>query len=122
MNIRTVSNPITPLETLKSSEVRDVKLEVSSEDRDADGKREEKEPNKDPLTEEELKLVHNYLDSLTGLKSNGLTIQIEASGSTKTFLIKDHDGQVVRRILEWEMRVLINAKDKKTGQIFDKSA
>ena len=123
MNIRTVSNPIIPIENLKTAETRDVKLDVSSEDRDANGKRENQEENKEPLTEDEMKKVKEYLETLTGLKANGLTFEIEDSSSDlRTFLIKDHNGVVVRRIIEWEMRPLVSDKDKKTGQIFDKAA
>lgn len=122
MNIRTVSNPIIPVESLRTGETRDVKMQVSSEDREADGQRKNDEENKDPLNEEELKKVQEYLDNLTGLKANGLAIEIEQQGEHKVFLIKDHDGKVIRRIIEWEMRQLISDKDKKTGQIFDKSA
>lgn len=122
MNIRTVSNPIIPIESLRTGETRDVKLDVSSEDRDANGKRENEEDNKEPLTEEEMKKVREYLETITGLKAHGLTFEIEnTSSDLRTFLIKDHSGVVVRRIIEWEMRALIGDKDKKTGQIFDKA-
>lgn len=122
MNIRTVSNPIISIENHKLGETRDVKMDVSAEDRDANGKRESKEENKEPLNDEEMKKVSEYLETLTGLKANGLSFEIEKSGELRTFLIKDHTGLVVRRIVEWEMRALIIDKDKKTGQIFDKSA
>jgi hypothetical protein len=121
MNIRTLSNPITPIESLKTDEVRSVKAEVSSEDRDADGKRQDKEPDKNPLSDEEMKRAQEYLENLTGLKANGLEIEIDNKENVRVFLIKDHQGTVVRRILEWELRPLITDKDKKTGQIFDKA-
>lgn len=121
MNIRSLTNPISPLDTLKTTEVKSVKAEVSSEDRDADGRRREDEPNKDPLSEEELKQAQKYLENLTGLKANGLKIEIEMTGALKVFLIKDHEDKVVRRIVEWELRALIGDKDKQTGQIFDKA-
>jgi uncharacterized FlaG/YvyC family protein len=122
MNIRTIANPMTAIDSVKGEIVRDVKTDVSSEDRDANGQRKEDEPSKDPLSEHELKKAHEYLENLTGLKTNGLTLEIEQSGNYKIFLIKDATGQVVRRIVEWELRALIADKDKPTGQIFDKAA
>lgn len=122
MNIRTLSNPITAIESIKTGEVRNVKTEVSSEDRDADGRSRQEEPDKNPLSEEETRQAMEYLENLPGLKTNGLNIEVEVSGDLKVFLIKDHTGQIARRIVEWEMRTLINDNDKKTGQIFDKSA
>jgi hypothetical protein len=122
MNIRSLSNPVLPVDVVKSGAVRDVKMNVSSEDRDADGRRQEKEPEKNPLSEEEMKKALEYLEALPGLKANGLSIEVETSGTMKIFLIKDHNGQIARRIVEWEMRILISDKEKKTGHIFDKSA
>ena len=123
MNIRTVSNPILPVDTKRVSNARDVKTDTGSQERDADGRRQpNQEPSKDPLNDEELKKAKEYLENMTGLKANGLQVEIETNGDLRVFLIRNEDGQVVRRILEWEMRALIGAKDKKVGQIFDKAA
>jgi hypothetical protein len=122
MNIRSVSNPITPVEVNRASESRNVKTDVSSEDRDANGKREEKEPDKNPLSDEEMKKAKEYIESLSGLKANGLKLEIEHAGDYRVFVIRDHDGRVARRIIEWEVRLLLETRDKKTGQIFDKAA
>lgn len=122
MNIRTLTNPIAPIESVRAGDVHEVKTQVSSEDRDANGRREQEEPSQDPLNEEEMKKALEYLENLSGLKANGLLIEVEEANSIRVFLIKDHLGQVIRRIAEWEMRALILDKDKTTGQIFDKSA
>ncbi len=123
MNIRTVSNPILPVDVQRTQSSRTVKTDVSSEDRDANGRREQdKEPDKSPLNEEEMKKAQEYLEGLTGLKANGLNIQVETAADYKIFVIRDHEGQVVRRILEWEMRQLIDNNDKKVGNIFDRAA
>jgi len=123
VNIRTVSNPILPVDTKRVSNARDVKTDTGSQERDADGRRQpNQEPSKDPLNDEELKKAKEYLENMTGLKANGLQVEIETNGDLRVFLIRNEDGQVVRRILEWEMRALIGAKDKKVGQIFDKAA
>jgi len=112
-----------PVETKRVNQTRAVKTDTQSQERDADGRRQQdQEPNKNPLNEEEFKKAKDHLDSMSGLKANGLRVDVENSGDLKVFLIRNEDGQVVRRILEWEMRVLISDKDKKIGQIFDKAA
>jgi len=123
VNIRTVSNPILPIDTKRVNGPRDVKTDTGSQERDADGRRQhEQEPSKDPLSEDEFKKAREYLDNLAGLKANGLHIDVESAGDLKVFVIRNHEGQVVRRILEWEMRLLISSTEKKIGQIFDKAA
>jgi hypothetical protein len=122
MNVRTITNPIIPVESIKTSETKNVKMEVSAEDREADGRRGQDEPSKNPLSEEEFKKAQEYIEGLTGLKANGLTVEVDEASGLKIFIIKDHEGHVVRRIVEWEMRLILNDKDKKVGQIFDKSA
>jgi uncharacterized FlaG/YvyC family protein len=104
------------------ADAKGVRTEVSSEDRDANGRRDPEEQTKDQLNEEEMQKAKDYLDKLEGLKANGLAVEIELKDGMRIFLIKDASGIVVRRIPEWEMRPLIADSAKKTGQIFDKSA
>lgn len=124
VNIRTVSNPITAVDMQRIHSHREVVTDVSSEDRDPNGRREsqDQEPDKNPLNDEEMKRAREYLDGLSGLKANGLRIEVESVGDKRVFLIKDEHDNVVRRILEWEMRGLIDDSDKKVGQIFDRAA
>ena len=99
-----------------------MKLGESHQDRDANGRREQPEPDKSPLSEDEHKKVEEYFENLTGLKANGLSIEVEESASSlKLFVIRDPSGTVVRRIPEYEMRLLIQDKDRKSGQLFDKA-
>lgn len=123
MNVRSLSNPVTPIESLRSgAPTKDVKMDVSSEDRESNGRREQEEPSKNPLNDEEFKLAEEYFKKLTGLNANGLRVEVEKSGDLRLFLIKDHENNVVRRIVEWELRALITEKDKSTGHIFNRAA
>lgn len=123
MNVRSLSNPVSPIESLRSgTPAKDVKMDVSSEDRESNGRREQDEPSKAPLNEEEFKLAEEYFKKLTGLNTNGLRVEVEKSGDLRVFLIKDHENTVVRRILEWELRALITEKDKNTGHLYHKAA
>lgn len=123
MNIRSVSNPTIATDLKVSNETKTVKLGESHQDRDADGRRQpDKEPDKSPLTEEELKKAKDYFEALDGLKANGLTITFEDHDlAVRLFIIKDHNGTIVRRIPEHEMRTLITDKDRKSGKIFDRA-
>lgn len=122
MNVRSVSNPITPLDLKRTDETQRTRLDESHQDRDANGRREQPEPDQSPLSEEELKKAEEYFAGLTGLKANGLSIELEESaGQVRVFVIRDPQGTVVRRIPEFEMRLLIQDKDRKSGQLFDRA-
>lgn len=124
MNIRNVSNPVLPTDVRGPGEARNVKMDQSHQDRDSDGRRRdgEKEPDRSPLTEEELKKVYEYFDGLENFKANGLKVSLEPSESqVRLFVITDPAGHVVRRIPEYELRYLKQDKDRKTGQILDKA-
>lgn len=122
MNIRSVSNPVIPIDIRGTGETKNVKMDQSHQDRDADGRHEEKEPDKSPLDEEEFKRATEYFDSLASLKASGLEVSVEESDSQiRMFIIRDQDGQVVRRIPEYELRHLNTDKDKRTGQILDRA-
>ena len=121
MNIRSVANPIVPAESQQKVEAPGVKMNESHQDRDADGRRQDEEPSKNPLNEEEMQKAKNYLEELEGLKNNNLSYDIEETDSIRVFLIKDFDGNVVRRIPEHEMRHLISHKDEGNGQLFNRT-
>jgi uncharacterized FlaG/YvyC family protein len=123
MNVRNLTNPITAVDSKSSVQgAKPVRSEVSSEDRDADGRQQHKEENKNPLSEEEMQKAKEYIEKLDGLKSNDLKLTVESGGEYRVFVIHDKDGKIVRRIVEWEMRMILNSADKRTGQLFDKVA
>lgn len=122
MNIRSVSNPLLQSEIKRAEDAKGVRMGESHQDRDSNGQREQEEPDKRPLTEEEIQKVGEYFENLTGFKANGLSFELENSESQiRIYIIRDPSGQVVRRIPEFEMRLLIQDKDRKSGQLFDKA-
>jgi uncharacterized FlaG/YvyC family protein len=123
MNIRSVTNPVIATNEVRSSaDAKSVKTDQSHQDRDADGRNQGNEPDKRPLTDEELKKAREYFDGLENLKANGLHLAVEDSEShVRLFVIRDQQGQVVRRIPEYELRQLVNDKDRKTGNILDRA-
>lgn len=121
MNIRTLTNPISSVDAVRTTETKAVKTESGAEDRDADGRRGQQEPNHDPLNDQEFAQAKERLEQITKAKSKGLVIEVEVQGNYRVFLIKDQNGETIRRIIEWELRALLADKDKRTGQIFDKA-
>jgi uncharacterized FlaG/YvyC family protein len=124
MNIRSVTNPLVPVEGRgpeATAEARAKKLDAGHEDRDADGRRHTEDQDQSPLTDEELKQAKEYLDRLEGLKANGLSYTVEEQGLVRVILIRDQNGQVVRRIPEYEMRLLVEVGGATSGRIFHKA-
>jgi uncharacterized FlaG/YvyC family protein len=122
MNVRTVSNPIVSIDQKPAVENKTVQMNESHQDRDADGKRDRPEQDQSPLSEEELKQAHEYLENLESLKASSLVFVLVDTGPVKVFEIRDSNGAVVRRIPEHEMRQLSSDKDKPTGKIFDRAS
>lgn len=122
MNIRNVSNPSLATDIRNLSETRNVRLDQSHQDRDADGRRQFEEPDQNPLTEEEMQKVKEYFDGLENFKASGLEVKVETSESNlRLFVIRDPMGQVVRRIPEYELRAVIHDKDRKRGAILNRA-
>lgn len=121
MNIRNLSNPVTPIETGKLDGKKEVKMTESHEDRDADGRQHDTEPDNSPLNEEEMEKAKDYFKNLESLKKAGLNFKLDTSEDIRVFLILSPDGEVVRRIPEHEIRILLQDKSPKTGQIFSRA-
>lgn len=121
MNVRGITNPVIPAESEKKVESPGVKMNESHQDRDADGRRQDKDPDKSPLNEEEMKKAKDYLESLDALKASHLNYVVEENDSFRVFIIKDLEGKTVRRIPEHEMRLLISHSDEPSGKIFHRA-
>jgi len=121
VNIRSVANPISAVDALTQVERKNVNLNESHQDRDADGRRQQEEPDQSPLSDQEMQRALEYLEKLEGLKNNGLTFKVEVRGQIRIILISDTSGNIVRRIPEHEMRLLISDKTPGTGRIFHKT-
>jgi hypothetical protein len=121
MNIKNIgTTPITPLEP--KSRVEGNARAKGSADRDADGKREQKEPEiKRHLTQQEFDDAIKVLEALPGLKANNLTIKVEVQDDHRVITIVDFQGKVVRRLSESQLWSATRDRDKQTGRILDKA-
>jgi hypothetical protein len=121
MNIKNVSaTPILPLDP--KNRVEGNARTKGSADRDADGKREQKERElKRHLTQQEFDDCLKALEELPGLKANNLTIKVETQEDHRVILIVDPSGKIVRRLSEAQLWSSTRDRDKQTGRILDKA-
>jgi hypothetical protein len=121
MNIKSVGTPpILPLDP--KNRVEGNARAKGSADRDADGKREQKEQElKRHLTQQEFDDAIKLLEDLPGLKANNLTIKVEVEGDHRVIFIVDSTCKVVRRLSESQLWAATRDRDKQTGRILDKA-
>ncbi len=121
MNIKSViTSPILPLDPKNKVEGK-VRAQGST-DRDADGRREQGEPElKRHLTQQEFDDAIKVLGEHPGLKANDLIIKVEVEGDHKVILILDREGKIVRRLSESQLWSATRDKDRQTGRILDKA-
>ena len=93
-----------------------------STDRDADGKREQAQPElKRHLSQQEFDEAVKALEEFPGLKANNLEIKVEIHEDHRVLLIVDPQGKVVRRLSESQLWLATRDRDKQTGRILDKA-
>lgn len=121
MNIKGIARNLLPFEVGRVKSATKVIKSETSTDRDANGKREDPDPERRKLTEDEKQEVMEHLLQLPGLKSNHLSARMVNETGVCVVLIEDPSGKVVRRIPELELVQLIKNRAKETGQIFDRA-
>jgi uncharacterized FlaG/YvyC family protein len=121
MNIKSVApNPVIPLEP--KQKVDGNSRTVSTQDRDANGRQEQKEPEiKRHLSQEEFDEALKALEETSGIKSNNLTIRVEMKDDCRVVVIADSTGKVVRRLSESQLWTATRDKDRQTGKILDRA-
>lgn len=121
MNIKGVNtSPILPIDPKQKVEGKT--RAQSSTDRDADGRRQQQEPElKRHLNQQEFDEALKTLEGLPGLKANSLTIKVEVKDDCRVVLIVDPSGKVVRRLSEQQLWSATRDKDRQTGRILDKA-
>lgn len=121
MNIKTVTtNPMMPVDP--KPKVEGKARAQSSTDRDANGRRDQPEPEiKRHLSEQEFDEALKVLADHPGLKANDLVIKVEVQEDHRVVLILDPDGKIVRRLSESQLWSATRDKDRQTGRILDKA-
>jgi hypothetical protein len=121
MNIKNVvTTPILPVDP--KQRVEGNARAKASTDRDANGQREQPEPElKRHLTQQEFDDAIKALGETPGLKSNNLSIKVEVQGDHRVIYIVAPDGQIVRRLSESQLWAATRDKDRQTGKFLDKA-
>lgn len=123
MNIKTLATPsVTPLDSLKNTEIKKEMRSEESGDRDADGRREPSSgEQKEALTEEELLQVMQSLREIPGVKEHNLTVRHQFINNHYFFFLEDLQGKTIRRMSTPEAWMVVQSQDQKTGQLLNKT-
>lgn len=125
MNIKGVfgninTTPMNPVERIG----RPIKSD-NAHDRDPNGQQnfdDQKKEHHEPMTEDQIEKAIEHLRQLAVVKEHHWTIELILSENKKFVLVKDTDGNIIRRIPELELWTLpIDANDPK-GQLLKKTA
>lgn len=122
MNIKSInSSPILPVDPKNKVEGGQVRSHGAT-DRDADGRRQQAEPElKRHLKQEEFDEALKALSEHPGLKSNNLSVKVETKEDCRVILVIDGAGNVVRRLSENQLWLATRDKDRQTGKILDRA-
>ena len=129
MDVKQAARSILPLSLGKVSEakLRDATTSEAktTSDRDANGQQPQGDaPPKRNLTDEELQEAMKILESLPGVKDNGLTFRLmRGENGVPVVHVEDRLGKIVRRIPESELSQLKarNVDPKSTGNLLNKA-
>ncbi len=113
---------VLPFNVQNTKNVRERTKTDSATDREGNGQAQsEQQQARRNLSEDELQEAMKYLESLPGVKENGLTVRLAQSEGVPVVYIEDRDGKVVRRIPEAELSMLNKNKQKKSGNLLNKA-
>ena len=124
MNIKSVLNPST-ISNVKTIEKMDRTIQSdSAHDREPgnQGGFQQNQKKDQPLSEDEVQQALTHLKDLPFVKEHGWEIEMLTEGLVRFVLVKDSNGQLIRRFPELDLRTLpIDLEDKK-GQLLKKTA
>lgn len=121
MNIRSLSNNITPI---TSTTVKEANATIKSHDtteRDADGRDAQSNQQRE-CTDEEIEKILKNLKEHPGIIANNLSVELTTQNEIRVILIKDHEGQIVRRVVDKDFYQLLETIGQNNGRIISKTA
>ncbi|GIL16777.1 MAG: hypothetical protein BroJett040_05280 [Oligoflexia bacterium] len=126
MDIKNVLKSVLPIGVNPKAKVEKAIKTDSTTDRDANGQtgygQQQREKEKPPMTDEQLKKAMDHLKNLAVVKDHNLSVVLTELEGKKFVLIKEPSGKVVRRIAEAELWTLQVVKDTEKGQLLRKTA
>ena len=124
MDIKGIARNLIPFGAVKAAqEARNTKAKTdANNDREGNGQASSGEEQKRrPLTPEQVVEAVQYLESLSGVKENNLTVRVDRKDETIVIYVEDRDGKVIRRIPESELGLLTSNRQKKNGHLLNKA-
>lgn len=122
MNVKSLTPSLAALDPKYKTEGKDGVRLKDSGDRDADGRRQQPEPeNKRHLNQEEFDQALAALKQNSAIVSHNLQIRVEMQGDHRVVYIEDITGKVVRRLSEADLWIVTQKTERPTGKILDKA-
>lgn len=90
-------------------------------DREGNGQASGEERKRHKPTPEEVQEALRFLEGLSGIKENGLTVRTECKEDCVVVYVEDRDGKVVRRIPEQDLIGLASNPERKSGHLINKA-
>ena len=114
-----IAVPVRPAEKVE----RTIKSDMSH-DRDANGQqtRDENQKHKEPMSEEMLEQSMEHLRQLSAVKEHHWNVELLIENGKKFVVVKDHLGNIIRRIPELEMWTLPLNEGAHKGNLLKKTA
>ena len=124
MDIKKAVTAILPTQAERVARVeRSIKTD-STTDRDANGQQAHSgsDQNKEPLSQEEMEKVLDYLKNLAVVKEHQLQVVLVLRENKKFVLLQELNGTIVRRIPEYELRSVLQPAGEDKGVLLRRSA
>lgn len=124
MDIKKAVTAILPTQAERVARVdRSIKTD-STTDRDANGQQAQggSDQNKEPLSQEEMEKVLDYLKNLAVVKEHQLQVVLVLRENKKFVLLQEPNGTIVRRIPEHELRSVLLPAGEDKGVLLRRSA
>ncbi|WP_413290057.1 hypothetical protein [Bdellovibrio sp. HCB337] len=126
MNIKGLLGNMLPTSPLRPAEKteRAIKSDSSSADRDANGQQAGggEQQQREPMTDEQLQKALEHLRNLPGVKDHNWTVELSVNEAKRFAIVKDLNGNVIRRIPEADLWTLPSATEPSKGQLLKKTA
>ena len=122
MNVKSLTPSLAALDPKYRTEGKDNVRLKDSGDRDADGRRQQPEPeNKRHLNQEEFDEAFAELKQNSAVVAHNLQLRVETQGDHRVVYIEDLQGKVVRRLSEADLWTVTRQNNRPTGKILDKA-
>ena len=122
MDIKGLARNLIPFSPAKANEAKSTRTKTdANNDREGNGQSSGEGQKRKTLSPEEISDAVKYLEGLSGVKDNNLTVRLSSADGVTVVFIEDRDGKIVRRIPEAELGALTANRQKKSGHLLNKA-